>query len=89
MNFSNAINEFRTQFQAYSIKELFLKTIQNHQVILLVGKSGSGKTTLIPQFCVEFSKSLSYEKRKKVVCSQSNRFSVVSAATYVSEVNKV
>ena len=41
-----------------------------HQSICLVGETGSGKTTQIPQWCVDFSKSMG---KKSVACTQPRR----------------
>ena len=59
-----------------------MRLLAQHQCIVLVGETGSGKTTQIPQWCVEYSKSLG---SKAVACTQPRRVAAMSVAQRVSE----
>lgn len=59
-----------------------MRLLAQHQCIVLVGETGSGKTTQIPQWCVEYSKSLG---SKGVACTQPRRVAAMSVAQRVSE----
>lgn len=56
--------------------------LHKHQTIVLVGETGSGKTTQIPQWCVEYSKSVG---KRAVSCTQPRRVAAMSVAQRVSE----
>ncbi|XP_030381709.1 putative pre-mRNA-splicing factor ATP-dependent RNA helicase PRP1 isoform X1 [Scaptodrosophila lebanonensis] len=60
----------------------FMRLLNQHQCIVLVGETGSGKTTQIPQWCVEFAVSIG---RKGVSCTQPRRVAAMSVAQRVSE----
>ena len=56
--------------------------LSKHQTIVLVGETGSGKTTQIPQWCVEYSRSVG---KRGVACTQPRRVAAMSVAQRVSE----
>jgi len=56
--------------------------LSKHQTIVLVGETGSGKTTQIPQWCVEYSRSVG---SRGVSCTQPRRVAAMSVAQRVSE----
>ncbi|XP_075165231.1 DEAH-box helicase 15 [Haematobia irritans] len=60
----------------------FMRLLNNHQCIVLVGETGSGKTTQIPQWCVEYAVS---QGKKGVSCTQPRRVAAMSVAQRVSE----
>ncbi|XP_053963542.1 ATP-dependent RNA helicase DHX15 homolog isoform X2 [Anastrepha obliqua] len=60
----------------------FMRLLNEHQSIVLVGETGSGKTTQIPQWCVEFATS---KGKKGVACTQPRRVAAMSVAQRVSE----
>ncbi|XP_055903366.1 ATP-dependent RNA helicase DHX15 homolog [Eupeodes corollae] len=60
----------------------FMRLLNDHQSIVLVGETGSGKTTQIPQWCVEFALS---RGGKAVACTQPRRVAAMSVAQRVSE----
>ncbi|XP_013118522.1 ATP-dependent RNA helicase DHX15 homolog [Stomoxys calcitrans] len=60
----------------------FMRLLNNHQCIVLVGETGSGKTTQIPQWCVEYAVS---KGKKGVSCTQPRRVAAMSVAQRVSE----
>jgi len=59
-----------------------MRLLSQHQCIVLVGETGSGKTTQIPQWCVEYSRSIG---TKGVACTQPRRVAAMSVAQRVSE----
>ncbi|XP_036334661.1 pre-mRNA-splicing factor ATP-dependent RNA helicase DHX15-like [Rhagoletis pomonella] len=60
----------------------FMRLLNEHQSIVLVGETGSGKTTQIPQWCVEFAMS---KGKKGTACTQPRRVAAMSVAQRVSE----
>ncbi|XP_005178810.2 ATP-dependent RNA helicase DHX15 homolog [Musca domestica] len=60
----------------------FMRLLNNHQCIVLVGETGSGKTTQIPQWCVDYAIS---KGKKGVSCTQPRRVAAMSVAQRVSE----
>lgn len=60
----------------------FMRLLNEHQSIVLVGETGSGKTTQIPQWCVEFALT---KGKKGVACTQPRRVAAMSVAQRVSE----
>ncbi|XP_004520252.1 putative pre-mRNA-splicing factor ATP-dependent RNA helicase PRP1 isoform X1 [Ceratitis capitata] len=60
----------------------FMRLLNEHQCIVLVGETGSGKTTQIPQWCVEFALT---KGKKGVACTQPRRVAAMSVAQRVSE----
>ncbi|XP_011200932.1 putative pre-mRNA-splicing factor ATP-dependent RNA helicase PRP1 [Bactrocera dorsalis] len=60
----------------------FMRLLNEHQCIVLVGETGSGKTTQIPQWCVEFAMT---KGKKGVACTQPRRVAAMSVAQRVSE----
>jgi len=58
---------------------LFLNILFNYFSL----NSGSGKTTQIPQWCVEYARTLN--NKKGVACTQPRRVAAMSVATRVSE----
>lgn len=51
---------------------------------MLVGETGSGKTTQIPQWCVEYMRSLPGPKRA-LACTQPRRVITMSVAQSVAD----
>lgn len=43
----------RKKLPVYAYREEFLKAVQEHKVLIVVGETGSGKTTQLPQFLHE------------------------------------
>lgn len=60
----------------------FMRLLSEHQCIVLVGETGSGKTTQIPQWCVEYARTVG---TKGVCCTQPRRVAAMSVAQRVSE----
>lgn len=72
----------RLSLPVFEYRAEFMKLLAQHQVIVLVGETGSGKTTQIPQWCVEYSRSVG---KKSVACTQPRRVAAMSVAQRVSE----
>ena len=77
----------RRQLPVWEYKDAFMATLQKNQVTVLVGETGSGKTTQIPQWCVDFARSLPVgngQKRRGVACTQPRRVAAMSVAQRVA-----
>lgn len=57
----------RVNLPVFEYRADFMRLLAGHQCIVLVGETGSGKTTQIPQWCVEYSRSMG---SKGVACTQ-------------------
>jgi ATP-dependent helicase HrpA len=62
-----------------------ITTIQQHQVVVIVGETGSGKTTQIPKMCLEAGLGV----EAKIGCTQPRRVAALSISKRVSEELKV
>lgn len=86
--FSNKYYEIlrkRLQLPVWEYKQGFMASLEKHQVTVLVGETGSGKTTQIPQWCVEYCRTLTNARRKNVACTQPRRVAAMSVAARVAE----
>jgi len=72
----------RIGLPVFEYRDDFMRLLAEHQCIVLVGETGSGKTTQIPQWCVEYSRSMG---KKAVCCTQPRRVAAMSVAQRVSE----
>lgn len=72
----------RIGLPVWEYQDKFLKLLNEHQIICLVGETGSGKTTQIPQWCVSYVKKLG---ERSVACTQPRRVATMSMAQRVSE----
>lgn len=72
----------RITLPVFEYRTDFMRLLAQHQCIVLVGETGSGKTTQIPQWCVEYSRSMG---AKAVACTQPRRVAAMSVAQRVSE----
>lgn len=72
----------RITLPVFEYRTDFMRLLAQHQCIVLVGETGSGKTTQIPQWCVEYSRSMG---PKGVACTQPRRVAAMSVAQRVSE----
>lgn len=76
----------RKQLPVWEYKNKFMESLQKNQTIVLVGETGSGKTTQIPQWCVEYTKSIDGAGgSRRVACTQPRRVAAMSVAQRVSE----
>ena len=72
----------RITLPVFEYRADFMRLLAQDQCIVLVGETGSGKTTQIPQWCVEYSRSIG---NKGVACTQPRRVAAMSVAQRVSE----
>lgn len=72
----------RITLPVFEYRADFMRLLAEHQRIVLVGETGSGKTTQIPQWCVEYARTLG---KKAVACTQPRRVAAMSVAQRVSE----
>uniref|UniRef100_A0A1B0B1Z6 RNA helicase n=1 Tax=Glossina palpalis gambiensis TaxID=67801 RepID=A0A1B0B1Z6_9MUSC len=76
------LHKKRLTLPVYEYQADFMRLLNQHQSIVLVGETGSGKTTQIPQWCVEHALSVGV---KGVACTQPRRVAAMSVAQRVSE----
>ncbi|XP_015284011.1 PREDICTED: pre-mRNA-splicing factor ATP-dependent RNA helicase DHX15-like [Gekko japonicus] len=74
----------RLQLPVWEYKERFTNILTRHQCFVLVGETGSGKTTQIPQWCVDYMRSL-LGPRRGVACTQPRRVAAMSVARRVAD----
>uniref|UniRef100_A0A8C8S8J9 RNA helicase n=1 Tax=Pelusios castaneus TaxID=367368 RepID=A0A8C8S8J9_9SAUR len=74
----------RLQLPVWEYKERFTDILIRNQSFVLVGETGSGKTTQIPQWCVDYMRSLPGPKRG-VACTQPRRVAAMSVAQRVAD----
>ena len=71
----------RMELPAFETKSDFVKTVMDHDIVIVQGETGSGKTTQLPQFLIEeFGKS-----GKLIGVTQPRRVAAISVAKRVSE----
>lgn len=82
-----SIQESRKKLPVYPYREDFLKAMEEHQVLVLVGETGSGKTTQLPQYLYESGWCREKEDGKcmMVGCTQPRRVAAMSVAKRVSD----
>lgn len=80
-NYQNLYKK-RILLPVFDYKADFMRLMAEHQCIVLVGETGSGKTTQIPQWAVEYARSIG---SKGVACTQPRRVAAMSVAQRVSE----
>lgn len=73
----------RMKLPIWNFKETLLKSIEDHQVVIVCGETGCGKSTQVPAFILE--KELSRGRDCKVYCTEPRRISAISLARRVSE----
>ncbi|XP_026333641.1 putative pre-mRNA-splicing factor ATP-dependent RNA helicase PRP1, partial [Hyposmocoma kahamanoa] len=74
----------RLGLPVWEYKNDFMRLLNTHQCVVLVGETGSGKTTQIPQWSVEFA-AVTAGKSKGVACTQPRRVAAMSVAQRVAE----
>lgn len=73
----------RMKLPIWSFKETLLKSIEDHQVVIVCGETGCGKSTQVPAFILE--NELSKGRGCMVYCTEPRRISAISLARRVSE----
>ncbi|MBW1897910.1 MAG: DEAD/DEAH box helicase, partial [Deltaproteobacteria bacterium] len=62
-------------------KDEIIRSIKQHQILIISGETGSGKTTQIPKFCLEAGRGIF----GKIGCTQPRRIAAVSVSRRISE----
>ena len=77
-----SMEEFRKTLPIYQMRDKLIQSVQDNQVVIIVGETGSGKTTQLTQYLHEagFTKN-----GKKIGCTQPRRVAATSVATRVAE----
>ncbi|MCJ1268070.1 hypothetical protein MMC22_007956 [Lobaria immixta] len=73
----------RMKLPIWNFKETLLRSIEDHQVVIVCGETGCGKSTQVPAFILE--NELSKGRDCKVYCTEPRRISAISLARRVSE----
>ena len=73
----------RIKLPIWNFKDLLLKTVDDHQVVIVCGETGCGKSTQVPSFILE--NELSNGRHCKVYCTEPRRISAISLARRVGE----
>lgn len=76
----HALLKKRVLLPVFEYRSDFMRLLAEHQCIVLVGETGSGKTTQIPQWAVDYARSLS---SKSVACTQPRRVAAMSVSALV------
>lgn len=84
---SKEIEEVRKLLPVYKLRQDFLDTMKENQVLIVVGETGSGKTTQLPQYLYEagYTHRAGSDKVYKVGCTQPRRVAATSVAARVAE----
>lgn len=82
-----SMQEVRRSLPVFAYREQFLKAMEDHQVLVLVGETGSGKTTQLPQYLYESGWCREKEDGKCMMigCTQPRRVAAMSVAKRVSD----
>jgi len=62
-------------------KDKIIRSIKQHQILIISGETGSGKTTQIPKFCLEAGRGIF----GKIGCTQPRRIAAISVSGRISE----
>ncbi|XP_031550267.1 putative ATP-dependent RNA helicase DHX57 isoform X2 [Actinia tenebrosa] len=76
--------ENRMKLPAWNSKEDIIKSLQNHQVLVISGMTGCGKTTQIPQFILDVHLKSGRGSDCNIICTQPRRISALSVAERVA-----
>ncbi|KAG6889481.1 hypothetical protein C0992_004986 [Termitomyces sp. T32_za158] len=74
----------RRKLPAFSAREDFLKQLQRHSVVIVVGETGCGKTTQLPQFILDSMIETGNGSKASILVTQPRRLSAISVAARVS-----
>ncbi|KAL8887744.1 MAG: hypothetical protein Q9215_004718 [Flavoplaca cf. flavocitrina] len=81
-SFRNMVRQ-RKSLPIWGFKEEIIRTVLDHQTVIVCGETGCGKSTQVPSFILEHELSLG--KTCKVYCTEPRRISAISLARRVSE----
>ncbi|CAH8264868.1 unnamed protein product [Arabidopsis lyrata] len=79
-----ALHAFREKLPAFKMKEGFLNSVSENQVLVVSGETGCGKTTQLPQFLLEEEISSLRGADCNIICTQPRRISAISVASRIS-----
>lgn len=85
------IKQQRQSLPIFAQKSVFLSTLAENQIVIVVGETGSGKTTQIPQYLAEANYGIAgiigcTQPRRVAACSVAHRVSVEYGCEVGSEV---
>lgn len=72
----------RRELPVYAKREQFLRLVEQHSVVIVVGETGSGKTTQLPQYLLEAGWA---DDGYQIVCTQPRRVAAATIAQRVAE----
>ncbi|KAJ1565500.1 DEAH-box ATP-dependent RNA helicase prp22, partial [Nowakowskiella sp. JEL0078] len=75
-----SIKEQRESLPIYKYRDEFIRAVQDHQVLVVIGDTGSGKTTQMTQYLAEEG----FASRGMIGCTQPRRVAAVSVAKRVA-----
>ncbi|CEO97361.1 hypothetical protein PBRA_000706, partial [Plasmodiophora brassicae] len=76
-----ALQAVRQSLPIYPFRKTILDSVEQHQILIIVGETGSGKTTQIPQYLHEAG----YTSTGAVGCTQPRRVAAMSVSARVAE----
>ncbi|KAG2332690.1 hypothetical protein Bca52824_003870 [Brassica carinata] len=79
-----ALQAFRAKLPAFKMKQGFLNSVSENQVLVVSGETGCGKTTQLPQFILEEEISSLRGADCNIICTQPRRISAISVASRIS-----
>ncbi|KAL1211160.1 DExH-box ATP-dependent RNA helicase DExH1 [Cardamine amara subsp. amara] len=79
-----ALQAFREKLPAFKMKEGFLNSVSENQVLVVSGETGCGKTTQLPQFILEEEIASLRGADCNIICTQPRRISAISVASRIS-----
>jgi len=78
---NQSIKEQREGLPIFGFREAFLKSMEEHQTLIVIGETGSGKTTQMPQYLAEAG----YTSKGRIGITQPRRVAAMSVAKRVAE----
>ncbi|KAL8690220.1 MAG: hypothetical protein Q9218_004283 [Villophora microphyllina] len=80
--FRNMLTQ-RSKLPIHGFKNNILRSINEHQIVIVCGETGCGKSTQVPSFILE--QELSSGRACRIYCTEPRRISAISLARRVSE----
>ena len=74
----------RMRLPAFERQDEIVKTIRDHQVVVISGSTGCGKTTQIPQFVLDSEIAAGRGASCNIICTQPRRISAIGVAERVA-----
>ena len=79
-SFYREVQRYDKALPIYAHRLNFMKTVEAHQVCILIGETGSGKSTQLVQYLSEAG----YSSNGLIVCTQPRKLAAISLAEHVS-----